>query len=146
MATFRDLPYGNSRFLVQIDGIEDGAFSEVHLPELVEGVVEYREGGDKEGPSRLLPDRPHVGRMLLRRGFRGSLALYEWWRQVAEGAPGARRNVSVQLFDEGMAGVVATWRLHRAWPARYAVSPLRALGGEALTEEVELVGERLDME
>ena len=146
MAIVRDYPYGNARFLVQIDGVEEAGFAEVHLPELTELVAEYREGGDREGPPHLLPERPQVGRMLLRRGFRGSLSLYRWYRQVADGEQGARRDVAVQLFDEGMAAVVATWRLRGAWPARYAVSPLRALGGEVLTEEAELVGERFDVE
>lgn len=146
MAIARDLPYGNARFVVQIDGVEDGAFAEVVLPELSEAVVEYRDGTDREGASHKLPTRPSVGPMLLRRGFRGTLSLSRWWRQVADGAPDARRDVLVQLFDEGMTAVVAEWRLHRAWPRRYAVSPLDARGTDVVVEEVELVGERLDLE
>lgn len=146
MAVLRDHPYGNARFVVQIDGIEESAFTEVHLPELGESVIEYREGADREVRARAIPGHPHVGHLLLRRGFRGSLSLYRWYRDVADGAPGARRDVLVQLFDEGMTAVVASWRLHGAWPARYAVSPLRALGSEVVTEEIELVSDRLEME
>lgn len=145
MAIARDLPYGNARFVVQIDGIEDGAFAEVVLPELSEAVVEYRDGSDRAGASHKVPARPSIGPMLLRRGFRGTLSLYRWWREVADGAPAARRHVLVQLFDEGMTAVVAEWRLYEAWPRRYAVSPLNARGTDVVVEEVELVGERLEL-
>lgn len=146
MAVLRDQPYGNARFQVEIDGVEQDAFAEVLLPELTTPAVEYREGGDREAPARLLPGRPQVGRMVLRRGFRGSLSLHTWYRQVAEGDRGARRDVIVRLFDEGMAAVVATWRLRGAWPTRYVAGPLHALGGAVVMEEVELVGDRFEAE
>jgi phage tail-like protein len=146
MAVVRDHPYGNARFRVEIPGIEEDAFAEVYLPELTTAVVEHRDGSDRDGAAHLLPGRPQLGRLILRRGFRGSLSLHQWYRQVAEGDAGARRDVLVQLFDEGMAAVVATWRLHAAWPVKYSVSPLCAAGNEVVVEEVELVGERLELE
>lgn len=145
MAILRELPYGNAQFDVQIDGLEDEPFGEVHLPELSEGVVEYRDGKDRDGASHKVPARPAVGPAVLRRGFRGSLSLYRWYRAVADGAGGTRRNVLVRLFDEGRTAVVAEWRLHGAWPRRYAVSPLDARGCAVVTEEVELVCEQMDV-
>ena len=46
MATFRDVPYGNARFIVKIAGTEQPGFAVVQLPELSLDAVEYREGGD----------------------------------------------------------------------------------------------------
>ena len=48
MAVFRDQPYGNARFVVQIDGLQSQAFAIVHPPEFVADAVEYRDGVDAE--------------------------------------------------------------------------------------------------
>jgi phage tail-like protein len=145
MAVFRDQPYGNARFVVQVDGVPAQAFSEVHLPEFSDEVVEFREGSDPEGASRKVPGRPRFGTLLLRRGFRGSLELYEWWRQATAGEASGRRNVRVQLLDEGAANVVAEWELRGAWPARYYLSALVAQGGDVLVENAEVACDRVEM-
>src|SRR5439155_837841 len=50
MAIFRDLPYGEQHFRVDLgDGAEGSAagFSEVVLPDISIDVIEYRNGNDK---------------------------------------------------------------------------------------------------
>ena len=145
MAVFRDQPYGNARFVVQIDGLASTAFAEAHPPELGGEVVEYQDGNDPEGESHKIPGRPRFGPLRLRRGFRGDLELYAWWRQATGGDPAGRRMVRGQLLDEGATGVVAEWVLHGAWPVRYAVNPLLAQGGEILMEEVEVVCDGVEL-
>jgi phage tail-like protein len=145
MAILRDQPYGNARFLVHIDGLATQAFAEVHLPEFADDAVEYQEGGDAEAPPRKVPGRPRFGSLVLRRGFRGSLDLYQWWRQATSGDPGGRRALRVQLLDEGAVNVVAEWVVDGAWPVRYAVAPLVAAGGEVLMEQAELACESVEI-
>jgi phage tail-like protein len=145
MAVLRDQPYANARFVVEIDGMETQAFAEVHLPEMSDDVVEYRDGTDKDAAPRKLPGRPRYGTMTLRRGFRGGLELHQWWREATNGGQGGRRNVLVRLLDEGATSVVAEWRLRAAWPARHWFSPLVAQGCETLMENVELACDSVEL-
>jgi len=146
MAVFREQPYGNAQFVVEIDGLEQRSFTEVHLPVFSDEAVEYRDGNDPDRASHKMPGRPRIGTLVLRRGFRGNLDLYQWWRSATSGESGGRRSVSVQLLDEGATTVVAAWRLRNAWPVEYSVAPLSAQGGQVLIEQVEVACDRADLE
>ena len=130
-------PYKSSHFEVEIDGIASRGFSEVQLPELVTPMVEYREGSDPQMEARTIPGRPHYGPARLRRGFRGELDLYTWWRQAAQGDPGGKRGVQILLLN-AKADVVFRWVLKDAWPTKYSSPLLNAKGNEVAMEEVEL--------
>lgn len=39
-------PYGNAKFLIEIDGIVQGDFIETIIPEVVTNVIEYRTGNE----------------------------------------------------------------------------------------------------
>jgi phage tail-like protein len=150
MATFRERPYGNYNFLVDL-GTEDSAsvqagFSEVVLPEAWMEVIEYRVGNEHESGVRKIPGRVHYGNVVLKRGAIGSLDLYQWWNDVRNGNISAYRTVSISLQTEDRTGIVLTWRLLRAWPVRYKFSSLEAQGKMALVEVLELAFERLEME
>jgi phage tail-like protein len=145
MATLRDYPYGNAQFLVEIDGIAEAAFEQVLLPELAIAVVEFRDGGDAERAARKLPGPASYSNLVLKRGFAGSLTLYQWWQQTMQGEGDARRNVAVILLNEERSEV-ARWRLTNAFPARYTFSPLDALDGSELVECLELAFDALRME
>jgi phage tail-like protein len=150
MATFRERPYGNYNFLVDL-GTGDSAsvqagFSEVVLPEAWMEVIEYRVGNEHESGVRKIPGRVHYGNVVLKRGAIGSLDLYQWWNDVRNGNISAYRTVSISLQTEDRTGIVLTWRLLRAWPVRYKFSSLEAQGKMALVEMLELAFERLEME
>jgi len=133
MAQVRDRPYPATGFTVDI-GVEL-ACSEVELPELQEVIVEYRAGDDKAGV-RLLPVQPRLGELVLRRGFDGDLALYSWWRAVADGTPDVR-NVVITILDESRTEV-ARVMLRGALPSAYRLGPLNAdaTAGGALMESL----------
>jgi phage tail-like protein len=145
VAILRDQPYGDHQFRVEIDGLPPEPFAHVLLPVLSGTPVEYREGGDPDAVPRLMPGRPRYGTLTLRRGFHGSLSLFEWWQAAAQGEPGTRRTVAVHLLDESASTVVASWLLHAAWPVRYAVGPLVAHDGAVLYEEAEIACDRVEM-
>lgn len=150
MATFRDRPYGNYNFLVDL-GTGDSAsvqagFSEVILPEAWMDVIEYRAGNEHESGVRKIPGRVHYGNIVLKRGAIGSLDLYQWWNDVRNGDISAYRTISISLQTEDRTGIVLTWKLFRAWPVRYKFSSLEAQGKVALVEMLELAFERLEME
>jgi T4-like virus tail tube protein gp19 len=76
--------------------------------------------------------------------FAGDPALFEWWRDVAQGTL-ARRDVSIVLLDE-QRQEVARWNLSRAWPVTYVAPDLRGLGNEVAIETRELFHEGLELE
>jgi phage tail-like protein len=150
MAVLRDRPYPNFNFLVDLgtgntEGPE-GGFEEVHLPEVWLDVIEYRNGNEKENSVRKLTGLDHVGNLVLKRGFVGSLALYQWYNDIRNGNQGALRTVTIQLQNEDHTSVVATWKLFRARVVRLKWGPLNGKGKDVALEEMTIACERLEME
>jgi phage tail-like protein len=137
-------PYRNFNFVVEIDGVERAGFSEATLPSAALDVVEYREGADKTSVSRKLPGRLRLGTLVLRRGIGDDLALWQWFRTVADGELD-RRNVAVILLD-ATRQPVRRWLLHDAWIVKIEGPELNAKGNEVAIETLELTCERLEVE
>ncbi len=149
MAILRDVPYGNQHFRVDFGGGGDGpvtGFCEVILPGIFIDVIEYRNGNDKESGTRKLPGLAHYPNVTLRRGYTGSLNLYQWINDVRNGDVNAKRTVTITLLSEDQAQVVLTWKLLRAFPVKYSAGELNAKGNDVVMEELVLAYERLEME
>jgi phage tail-like protein len=146
MAIFRNTPYENRRFSVEIDGIQQTGFSEVILPEMTVDVLDYREGNDPSHASRRIPGAPHFGKLILKRGFKGSLEFYQWWLDVSNGNVNSRRNMVVKLLSEDHTQVAATWKFHNAFPSKYEVSEFDARGCDIVIETIEIVCDTVEIE
>ena len=144
MPVRRDNPYANFNFVVEIDGVESGSFSEVELPEGEIEVIEYREGADRVSSARKLPGRVKYANVVLKRGIAGRTELFEWWKSVRDGVVD-RRNVAIVLLDEARSPV-QRWRLRDAWPTKLSYSRLDGLGNEVAIETLELAHEGFDTE
>ena len=140
----RDDPYLNFNFRVEIDSLQVAGFSEAQLPEGRIEVVAYREGGANTSAPRLLPGRVEFGPVVLRRGFAGDPALFQWWNDVVQGHV-ARRNVVIVLLDE-QRQEVARWVIRRAWPSKWTGPDLRGLGNEVSIETLELTHEGIELD
>jgi phage tail-like protein len=140
----RDNPYANFNFVVELEGVEAGGFSEVDLPSGEIDVIEYREGADKVSAARKLPGRVKYANVVLKRGVAGRLELFEWWKAVRDGTLD-RRNVAIVLLDEARSPV-QRWLLRNAWPTKLAYSRLEGLGNEVVIESLELAYESFDTE
>jgi len=149
MAVLRARPYGNQRFLVDLGtgntAAPEAAFCEVILPGISIDVIEYRTGSDKEHGVNKLPGLARYPDVTLRRGIIGSLDVYSWINEVRNGAPNARRTVTIQLLSEDGTPVL-TWKLLRAWPSKFSGPALDAKGTDVAMEELVLSYERLEME
>lgn len=137
MVVRRDEPCTGSHFLVAIgehDGRDAAAgFAEVVFPRF--------ERGDERRP---LPDAEDAT-LRLRRGVTGRLDLYAWWDEARrEKAPPAR-TVTIQLLANDHRTVVMTWRFLGASPVTLTYSPLNAMAGGVVMEEVSLAFERVEM-
>ncbi|MEJ0077776.1 MAG: phage tail protein [Alphaproteobacteria bacterium] len=129
------------RFRVEIDGIAQAGFSEVHVAEATIEVIEHREGTDPTHV-RKLPGLAKYGNVTLKWGATASNELFNWWKAIADGQL-QRRNMVVSLLDE-QNRPVKRWAMRNVWPVRYAVSPLVALDGRvAVTETLECAVESM---
>jgi phage tail-like protein len=150
MAIFRDLPYAQFNFLVdlgtgQTEGPEAG-FQECSGISMTVDVIEYRNGNDKEINPRKLTGLARVTDVTLKRGIIGSVSLYQWIDQIRNGDQSARRTVTIQLQNEDRTGVVMTWKLLRARIVKHTTGPLNAKGTDVAMEELTLAYERLELE
>lgn len=149
MAVQREQPYPGQNFLVDLgDGdptAEENAFAEVDGLDTWVEVIEYRNGADRDASPTKLVGLNKVADVTLRRGFNGSLRLYQWFNAVRNGDGNTLRTVTITLLSEERTPI-ATWKLLRARPVRYGVGPLLAEGSDVAVEELVLAYERLEME
>ncbi|RLA83722.1 MAG: phage tail protein [Epsilonproteobacteria bacterium] len=139
MAERKD-PYRNFRFIVEIDGIAQGGFNEVTLPDSSQDPIEYREGTDAP-TMRKIPGMIKYGNVILKWGITDSLDLYKWRKLVEDGnTQEARKNMAVIILDDkGQAK--ARWEFSDAWPTKYDASDLKATGSEVAIETLEIAHE-----
>ncbi len=150
MAVFRELPYAQFNFLVdlgtgQTDGPEAG-FQECSGISMSVDVIEYRNGNDKENTPRKITGLTKVSDVTLKRGIIGSLGLYNWINQIRNGDQAAVRTVTIQLQNEDHTAIVTTWKLIRARIVKHTSGPLNAQGTDVAIEELTLAYERLELE
>ena len=86
MAIPRNNPYSAFNFIVEIDNSPVAAFQEVSGLDSENTPMEYREGGDAMNTVRKLPGIEKYPNHTLKRGITGNLALWEWRKQVRDGA------------------------------------------------------------
>jgi phage tail-like protein len=150
MATFRDRPYPEFNFLVDLgtgntDGPQAG-FQEVSAIGMDVAVKEYRNGNSKENSVMKITGLNRASDVTLKRGIIGSLDLYSWLDQIRNGDQNALRTVTIQLQNEDHSQVAQTWKLLRARIVKHTSGPFNAKGSDVAIEELVLAYERLQME
>lgn len=136
MIAHRDEPYLGNRFLVSI-GEQDGHDSAAGFAEVIFPPFDHAHGRD---------DAPDSARplLMLRRGATGRLDLYEWWDAARHQKAPPTRTVTVQLLGDDHRPAM-TWRFLRAHPVTLTYSPLNAMTGSVVMEQIALVFERVEM-
>ena len=136
-------PYKNYRFLVELDGNTEAAFSEVTIPDSSQEPIEYREGNEPPTP-RKLPGIVKYGNVSLKWGITDSMKLYEWRKEVEDGKiKDSRKNVAIIVLDDE--GNPATrWEFSQAWPTKYDAPDLNATDSSVAIENLELVCEKME--
>src|SRR5713101_3252554 len=132
-------PLRDFRFLVEIDGIQQAAFTECSGLGSEVQVIEYRSGNEPTA-TRKLPGRVSYPNIVLRWGVTKSRELYDWHLQVIQGNA-QRKNGSVILLDEtGQESV--RWKFFSAWPSRWEGPTLNAMSNGVAIESLTLTCER----
>jgi phage tail-like protein len=140
-------PYSAFNFILEIDGAQIAAFQEISGLDSENQVIEYREGSDAMNTVRKLPGIEKYPNLTCKRGITGSLALWDWRKEVRDGGATypPTRNVTIQLLDEKHAPVLK-WKLTNAWCAKLSGPSLNAKGNEIAIETLELAYDRIDLE
>src|SRR5680860_1497451 len=135
-------PYGAFNFLLLIDGVAEGHFTECTGLGMRIEAIDYREAGNYQAVRRI-PGRVEYSDVVLRYGLTDSLDLWNWLRSVAQGVV-QRKNVSVVMLASDGATEAIRWNLLNAWPAEWRGAPLRALSQEVAIEQMRLVCDEMN--
>ena len=149
MATQRNNPYGAFNFLVSLgDGDEASViagFSDVSGLGTEINYSEYRNGNDLVNTVRKVANTFKQEDVTLKRGLIGSTDLFQWVKEVRDGAD-KRRTVTITLLDEARKPVAA-FRLANAQPKKWVGPTLAAKGGgEVAMEELHIAHEGVTYE
>ena len=138
MIAHRDEPCLGNRFLVSI-GEQDGHDPAAGFAEVIFPPFDHAREGDA-APANA-DARPLL---ILGRGATGRLDLYEWWDAARHHKKPPTRTVTIQLLGDGERPVL-TWRFLGAHPVTLTYSPLNAISGSVVMEQVALAFERVEM-
>jgi phage tail-like protein len=145
MAGPRKDPYRSFNFVVIIDNLSIGAFSEVTGLTAHGDAVAYREGPDKFNSVRQLTGLRKYENITLKHGMI-SKELFDWYAAVAAGDPAgtARRDGTIVLQDEAHRPVLQ-FHFSKGWINKLEGPHLNASGNEVAIESVEIVHEGLQI-
>ncbi len=128
-------PYHAFNFIIEIDGIVSGGFSECSGLQVEIEFTDYREGGLNEyvhrfaGPVKYPP-------LVIKRGLTEIDGLWKWHQQVIQGNI-QRKNGSIYLLDKKRDRVMR-WDIMGALPVKWTGPELRADSGNVAFVSVEL--------
>jgi len=131
----RSDPYLNFRFLVEINGVINGGFSEVSGLQAETEIEEIREGGVNDFVHKL-PKITKYPNFTLKKGITDSEGLWKWHQDVINGKI-ERKSGSIMLMDsEG--NVKWRWNFSEAYPVKWAGPDLKADSSTVAVETVEI--------
>jgi phage tail-like protein len=128
-------PYQVFNFLVEIEGILAGGFSECSGLQVETEFIDYREGGQNDfvhrfaGPTKYPP-------LMLKHGLTQIDGLWSWHQDVVKGKI-ERRNGTIYLLDKQRIPVM-WWDFKEAIPLKWTGPELRADSNAVAFESVEL--------
>jgi phage tail-like protein len=129
-------PYQACNFMVEIEGILAGSFSECSGLQIETEYLDYREGGRNDyvhrlsGPTKYPP-------LVLKHGITQVDGLWNWHQDVTQGTIN-RKNGTVYLLDR-MRIPIIFWNFKDAFPVKYTGPEFRADSATIAFESVELV-------
>lgn len=138
MAASRKSLYLSFRFLVEVEGLILGGFSEVTgLQAKTE--VEYVEAGGVNECVRKLPMKTKYSNITLKRGITDSSAFWNWYKDTVSGKIERKSGYIILLDDEGKEKW--RWKFVEAYPVKWTGAEMRADGITVAVETLELAHE-----
>ena len=137
----RNDPYASFNFIVEIDGVIVGGFSECGGLTTETTIIEFREGTDTT--TRKLLGQNKFGNITLKRGYTASKVLWEWRKLTINGKP-QRKSGTIQLLDEARQPALK-WNFREGWPSKWEGPALNAKNNEVAIESLEIAHEGLEL-
>ena len=129
-------PFLTFNFLVEIDGILAGGFTDVSGMDLTTEVDSIREGGLNDFVHKL-PKWTTQSDLVLKKGITDKDLLWDWYFKVVSGNV-QRKNFSVILLDVQRKPVM-WWDFADAYPIKWSGPELDASRGTVASESLTLV-------
>ncbi len=122
------------RFVVDMDGERQAAFTECNLPSLEIDVEELKEGG-LNNYTHLLPGRRKAARVSLKNGI-GKSKLLDWYIESLN-QPVARKPFTITLLDAHLEPVLV-WHVQDAYPVKWSGPSLKSSDAAIAIQTLEL--------
>jgi len=130
-------PYLACNFVVEIEGLIVGGFSQVSGLQSEIQMTPYREGG-LNGYTHQLPGPTTYPPLVLMHGLTAQDTLWSWYHEVSQGRI-RRKNGTIMLLDRQQSPVI-WWNFYRAFPVKWVGPQLDASQATAVAvEQIELV-------
>jgi phage tail-like protein len=137
-------PYRSFNFMLEIDGVPLGAFSEANGLTADGDAIDYREGTDRQLNVRKLVGLRKYSSITLKRGYTQEKSLWKWFASAVAGKTD-RRNVTIVLLNEAREPVLR-WHVENAWLNKLEGPGFKASSNDVAIESCELVHEGLTLE
>ncbi len=134
--------YRAYNFVLDLQGVNAGFFTEVTGLSVDVEVIEYRSGGDAAAVSKL-PGRVSYGDITLKWGVSDNRVLWEWLMTAVNGAV-EKKDVSIVLMKPNGREEQTRWNLRNAWASRWRGSKLNAMGQDVAIETLTLAHEGIE--
>ncbi len=135
-------PFATLRFHVEIEGIEEAAFTECSGLQAETEVFPYEEGG-LNNTVHQLPGRSKFSNVTLKRGVASANELWDWYYKVIMSNV-ERKNVSIVLYSCDY-NEVMRWNLTNAFPVKWVGPNFVSGDNNASVETLELVHEGIEV-
>ena len=136
----RSDPYGAFNFVVEINEIKVGGFSEVSGLSIETEVEPFREGGVNDYVHQLAKGTKYSD-ITLKRGLTDSYALSDWYEGVMEGSIN-RKDITIHLQNASGENM-RSWSVSKAYPKKWEGPTLNAGSNAYATENLILAHEGL---
>jgi phage tail-like protein len=131
-------------YSVTIKQMPVAGFAEVSGLAMETEVETFREGGYNNGEHQLAGPTKYASRIVLKRGYGDIPYLWQWYRDVMNGAI-KRRDLTIEMncVNGAHKGQAPSWVFRRACPVKWTGPELRAGTSALAFETLELVHEGL---
>lgn len=136
-------PYLGAHFFVEIEGVDQGGFTECTGLQAEVEVTDYQEGGNN-GFVHKLPGRTKFANVVLKHGMIASTDLWDWFQDVSRG-DFERKDVSVVLYNSEQEEV-RRWNLRQAFPSKWVGPAFNATNAAVAIESLELAHHGFEVE
>jgi phage tail-like protein len=137
-ATYTQDPYVSFNFAIEIDGIQEGFFTECTGLQVEREVVEYKEGGHNEFVHKFAGPFKYSN-IVLKKGYTTSTKLMDWFKVGYLTSKVQKKNVTIVLFDQtGSEALKKRFELKNAYPIKWTGPSFKSSDSGVMVETLEI--------